>query len=190
MVQIPDGAVFQLAEYVPDGGSQASGRRRLMMDWPEPQVVADNQVSVTLPSVGGYYYLTGGEAPVVTIVTGAFLHCRTLLRFGRNEATSYFNFERNRRFCWKVRLGSTAHCTCRDAGAPCRQQWARACGLHGDGRRRRGRAIRLHRRPARVPAIPEAAADRVPWQRRSRHVYYYRGRLRLVGVGGHSFGLE
>lgn len=65
VLQIPPGAKFQLAEYVPSGAAAIQGRRRLL-ELPQPTVVSYNQVSVTLPSIGGYYYLTGGEAPLVT----------------------------------------------------------------------------------------------------------------------------
>ena len=57
--------MFQLAQYEPGaGGLQAAGRR--LLSNPQPVIVSVNQVAVELDNIGGYYYLTGGQAPVVT----------------------------------------------------------------------------------------------------------------------------
>ena len=34
------------------------------------QVIGGNQVSVELAALGGYYFLTGGQAPVINATTG------------------------------------------------------------------------------------------------------------------------
>lgn len=65
-MQIPPGATFQLVQYF---SSSSTGRHLLQLS-AETKIVSDNQVSVQLQGVGGYYYLTGGLAPVVNASTG------------------------------------------------------------------------------------------------------------------------
>ena len=63
MLQIPAGAKFQLAQLSDLSGE--NNRRRLLQQLPQPEIVSASQVSVTLDNVGGYYYLTGGTAPII-----------------------------------------------------------------------------------------------------------------------------
>ena len=60
--------MFQLAQFEA-GGSGPPGRR-LLTALPGPVVVNVDQVAVDLPTVGGYYYLTGGQAPLVNASSG------------------------------------------------------------------------------------------------------------------------
>ena len=60
--------MFQLARF--EAGESGLPGRRLLTALPGPVVVSQDQVAVDLPSVGGYYYLTGGQAPLVNASSG------------------------------------------------------------------------------------------------------------------------
>ena len=68
-LQIPPGATFQLAQYF-NGSESSSAGRRLLQQMPQPQIISGNQVSVLLQRVNGYYYLTGGLAPLLNETSG------------------------------------------------------------------------------------------------------------------------